>query len=166
LNCGIAFGSIAWKDVEVFQDALLVENRRVPWKGKTLIDLWNDNFCPIHSMMLDREEIDRDDLWFDESLCKVEDYDFLLRISAKYAASFRLVGTFIGDYYIKNDGSNTFAGNASRDEDHMKDWMRSIEAIRKRKSTCLISPVVQRQLGMFPAVPNMTIDTMLTQLTS
>lgn len=106
-GCAIAFGSVAMKDVDVFADALLVEHRRATFQGKNLVDLVTRNFCPIHSFVIDRERVEPGDLWFDEGLSRCEDYDFLLRICAKYPSSFRRIGQFVGDYYIKNDGTNT-----------------------------------------------------------
>ncbi len=106
-GCAIAFGSVAMKDVDVFADALLVEHRREVFQGKNLVDLVRRNFCPIHSFVLDRMRVAVEDLWFDETMSRGEDYDFLLRICAKYPSSFALIGRFVGDYYVKNDGTNT-----------------------------------------------------------
>jgi hypothetical protein len=165
-DCAIAFGSIAVKDVDVFQDALLIERRTAVYKGKNVFDLFDDNFCPIHSFVIDRQKASTEDLFFDESLCKLEDYDFLLRFCAQYESSFRLLGTFVGDYYIKNDGSNTMTSYSTKCEEILNDWKRSGEAVRELKRKTLLSVQVQRQLGIVPADPGMTISKLLRQFAS
>lgn len=159
-TCGIAFGSIAMKDIEVFQDALLVDRRRATFIGSNLIDLFANNFCPIHSFVLDRAIIHAKDLWFDESLSKLEDYDFLLRLCAQYASSFGLIGTVIGDYYIKSDNSNTLT-RISKSREWMDDWDRSVQAIERRKGECALSVPVRRLLGFSSILPELTVSKLL-----
>lgn len=130
----IAFGSIAMKDAEVFEDMVLVNGRRLAFEGKNMLDLFANNFCPIHSFVIDRHQVVADDLWFDETLSKLEDYDFLLRFCTKYQASFALIGKVVGDYYIKTDGSNTLSGAVSHNQEWIADWNRSVMTVEQRKS--------------------------------
>jgi hypothetical protein len=160
-KCAVAFGSIAMKDADVFADAVLAERRRATFIGSNLIDLFDDNFCPLHSFVVDRTKADAKDLWFDESLCMLEDYDFLLRFCAKYPASFRLIGRFVGDYYIKNDGSNTLPGETRMDSAAVEEFRRFGVFIQGRKHQYLVSEAVQRQLGIFPPIAEMTIAMLL-----
>lgn len=146
-SAAIAFASVAYKDAEVFEDTLLV-NRRIPaFVGKNLADLFDHNFCPIHSFVIDRSRVDSADLWFDSTLSKHEDYDFLLRFCAKYPSSFELIGTFVGDYYLKSDGSNTNIWLSGETEDSRKGWEESSKFLDKRKAELVLSPAVQEQLN-------------------
>jgi len=145
-SAAIAFASVAYKDAEVFEDTVLV-NRRIPaFVGKNLADLFDHNFCPIHSFVIDRSRADRTDLWFDTTLSKHEDYDFLLRFCAQYPSSFELIGTFVGDYYLKTDGSNTNIWLSGETEDSRKAWEESSKFLDKRKAELVLSPAVQEQL--------------------
>jgi hypothetical protein len=133
-SAAIAFASVAYKDVDVFEETLLV-NRRIPaFVGKNLDDLFDHNFCPIHSFVIDRSKVDNADLWFDTTLTKHEDYDFLLRFCAKSPSSFQLIGTFVGDYYLKSDGSNTNTWLSGETEESRKAWEESAKFLEKRKA--------------------------------
>jgi len=145
-SAAIAFASVAYKDAEVFKDMLLVNRRMAAFVGKNLADLFDHNFCPIHSFVIDRSKAERDDLWFDTALSKHEDYDFLLRFCAKYPSSFELIGTFVGDYYLKNDGSNTNIWLSGETADSRKAWEESAQFLDKRKSELVLSPAVQQQM--------------------
>jgi glycosyl transferase family 2 len=141
----IAFASVVYKDVDVFQDALLVDRRLEAFVGKSLADLFDHNFCPIHSFVIDRSIVDVSDLWFDNALARHEDYDFLLRFCAKYRSSFNLIGTFVGDYYLKNDDSNTNTWLSGRPEESLR-WEESSQLLERRKSALVLSPEVKEQL--------------------
>lgn len=161
-QCAVAFGGIAVKDGEVCDDALLVERRSVDvLNGRNVVDLFYNYFYPINSFVVDRKLIDRKDLWFDESLGKLEDYDFLLRVCAQYASSFRLIDRVVGDLYGKNDGTNALYGKAPRTKGWMSDWSHSIKAVEKRKESLIVSAPVQRLIGILPATTDMTVASLL-----
>jgi glycosyltransferase involved in cell wall biosynthesis len=159
-RCALSFGSIVMKDAEIFQDALLVGSRRASFVGSNLIDLFANNFCPVHSFVLDRSMVHAKDLWFDESLSKLEDYDFLLRLCAQYQSSFSLIHTIVGDYYIKSDNSNTLSGGR-KSKEWTADWNRSVMAIERRKGQCVLSLPVRRLLGYSSILPELTISNLL-----
>ncbi len=100
--------------------------------------------------MIDRSRAELDDLWFDTALTKHEDYEFLLRFCAKYPSSFKLIGTFVGDYYLKNDGSNTNIWLSGETEDSQKEWDESSKFLEKRKAELVLSPAVREQLQAPP----------------
>lgn len=162
-NCAIAFGGIAMKDIDVFGDALLVNKRRT-FKAGNLIDLFYDNFCPIHSFVIDRQMVAKSDLRFDESLHMLEDYDFLLRLCSTYASSFRLVHDTVGDYYFKNDASNTLPGEIVMGSESAAEFNAIGSEIAERKRRYQLSEVVQRQLGVFSAARPLTIAKAIDQL--
>jgi glycosyltransferase involved in cell wall biosynthesis len=153
----VAFASVAYKDIDVFEDALLVDRRLEAFAGKNLLDLFDHNFCPIHSFVIDRSRVDRAHLWFDTALTRHEDYEFLLRLCARYKSSFELIGTFAGDYYLKNDGSNTNTWLSGEEGG----WGESTAFLEKRKSEIVISAAVQTELGLAPTGWPMHISQLL-----
>jgi hypothetical protein len=157
----IAFASVAYKEVDVFQDALLVERRLEAFVGSSLLDLFHHNFCPIHSFVIDTTRSARHDLHFDPVLSKHEDYEFLLRLCARYESSFELIGTFVGDYYLKNDGSNTNTGLSGSTPEAEADWKQSSQFLESRKAAIFLSDAVQRCLGLHPFNPHLTIAKLL-----
>lgn len=162
-HASIAFGSIVAKYADVFQDSVLVEHRRDVFRGKNLTDLFQENFCPIHSFVIDRQRVEPSDLYFDSTLTKGEDYEFLLRLCSKYTASFGLLGTTVGDYYLKNDASNTIGFQSLVTSAGWADWERSLKVIEERKLNLVLSAVVQRTLGLSPIDPSLTVKRFLAQ---
>jgi len=143
----IAFGTLAVKTRDVFDDLLLVRTRRLPFHGRSVVDLFRQNFCPISSYVIDRARVDAGDLCFDAALAKLEDYDFLIRFCAKYPANFDLIGTVVGDYYVKSDGSNTTLTRFHQPDSAVADWERARRVVGQLKQVTMISEEVQRGLG-------------------
>jgi hypothetical protein len=104
-----------------------------PFKGNSIQDLLQDNFCPIHSYMLDTTRISRSDLCFDESLQVLEDYEFLLRIVAKYASDFDGIDKVVGEYLWRSDGSNTTPVGAGEDDERHNTWAAARQRMEELK---------------------------------
>ena len=103
-----AFGNIKVKHVSLINDwvyNLFEEPNK--YNGSSASDLVYDNFCPIHSFLLDRSAFDASDLQFNESLSRLEDYEFLLRIATKYKLHFIERSFFVGVYNWHIDGKNS-----------------------------------------------------------
>ncbi|WP_164684226.1 glycosyltransferase [Vibrio maerlii] len=66
-----------------------------------------DNFLPIHSYMIDTHMVKQDDLYFDESLCALEDYELLIRLVSKYRMDLKGLDHFVCEYRIRNDETHT-----------------------------------------------------------
>ena len=148
-KAAIAFASVQVMRVEVHDHFFYMLGPHVPpYKGKDLTDLFESNFCPIHSYAIDRTLIPGDVLHFDSTLMIEEDYDLLLKICARFASDFSLVGTNVGDYIYKTDGSNTVATQNGLDGAKLALY-RDVQAkIRDRKRTTLVSAAVQASLGL------------------
>jgi hypothetical protein len=133
-NAAIAFGRIAVKHVyPLGQFEYVQSTTRVDFKGDGLSDLFRYNFCPIHSFVLDRTKIAAEDLYFDETMTRMEDYDFLLRICVKYRSDFKGLSHYVGTYYWRIDGSNTI--DPYREvEDGQRDWDVARERIHALKA--------------------------------
>ena len=116
------------------------------FKGKDFNDLLKENFCPIHSFLIDRSRMDSADIAFNEHLTRLEDYDFLLRTCAKYPANFAGIEKKVGVYNWKFAGNNsTITGGETVAEmtaktkpwdearQHIKSLKRDIVEARKRR---------------------------------
>lgn len=73
------------------------KNSQFQW-GNNRADLFFDNFIPIHSYVIDRARVAPEDLWFDDQLPPLEDYDFLLRLGVKYGFNFSNLNNPVCEY--------------------------------------------------------------------
>ncbi|QCO00361.1 glycosyltransferase (plasmid) [Azospirillum argentinense] len=141
-NAAIAFGRIAVKHVMPLKHYdFVLATTRDNFKGAGLSDLFVDNFCPIHSFVLDRSKVAAEELRFDETMTRLEDYDFLLRICAKHPADFEGLARFVGTYYWRIDGSNTVQSYGPGAEENRRQWQEAREKIR----------VLKKELGLLGA---------------
>ncbi len=99
-------------------------------KGK--FDLLMDNFIPIHSYIIDRRKVKKENLVFNEDLCRLEDYAFLLGLVSKYDFDFEHLLTPLCEYRWRTDGSNTVS---VYDEDEVKKerWEKAEKVISELK---------------------------------
>jgi hypothetical protein len=104
----IAFGSIVCKHVKVFNEFVYTSKTlKDVFKGNSLKDLLTQNFCPIHSFVVDRARVSPNDLTFNPELSRLEDYDFLLRLCSQYPAAFEGLDVVVGVYNWHLDGRGT-----------------------------------------------------------
>jgi hypothetical protein len=103
----IAFASVELADVVPLADYEFVVGMSNPYRGANKLDLIRDNFCPLHSYLLDTTRVDPELLYFNQDLVRVEDYDFLLRVAGRYPCDFTSLSTKIGLYFRRADGSNS-----------------------------------------------------------
>ncbi|MCX6982085.1 MAG: class I SAM-dependent methyltransferase [Verrucomicrobia bacterium] len=160
-DAAIAFGGIACKGSLVSDAAIVVDTRERRFKGDCLLDLFKDNFCPIHSFVVDRSRTTEAELFFNERLHRAEDYDFLLRLCAKHKSDFSLIDTVIADYYFKDDGSNTTELTATT-EDRSAPWRYAVEYANLQKRFLTLSPAVEASLGLKKSGNPRTIADLLT----
>lgn len=95
-----------------------------PFRGASKLDLLKENFSPIHSYMVDTSKVLDSELSFNESLTRLEDYEFLLRVAARYPCDFSLMKRVIGLYCMRVDERNsTPLGSGSKlDVDKEREW--------------------------------------------
>lgn len=145
----IVFASVRVMRLSVFDEFLYAESEiNPPFKGAKLIDLFRANFCPLHSYLLDRRKISTNTLRFNASLTIEEDYDLLLRVCAANRSDFTLIGTHVGDYYYKTDGSNTVPTEGGLSGEALDQYMDVRAEIEKTRKTTNVSATVQRALGL------------------
>lgn len=161
-DSAIAFGGITCKTCHVSDAAMVAVSRVRIFKGDSLLDLFRDNFCPIHSFVVDRSKTSEADLFFNERLHRAEDYDFLLRFCAKYQSDFSLIDTVIGDYYFKGDGSNTTDLNPTT-EDRSAPWRYAGEYVNLQKRFLILSPAVEKSLALKKSKRPRTIADLLPE---
>ena len=108
-NCVIAMGQCRRSRLAPASDYWYVEtkDRFFSDKGSNRVDLFHDNFVPIHSYVIDRVPLQGFPLYFDETFSRGEDYEFLLRVCARFEADMSQLQTPVCEYRIRTDGSNT-----------------------------------------------------------
>jgi len=158
-QASVAFGKIAVKYKSVFEDAIITTNRIFLYGGKALQDLFRENFCPLHSFVIDRLRIQKEDLFFEQQLCRLEDYDFLIRTAAKY--DFVFSDQVVGDYYHKNDGTNSSLFSPNPSAENIVAWDEARHFVEKRRCSTTLSDNVQATLGIWPPLPNLTVRAFL-----
>ncbi|HVI57339.1 MAG TPA: hypothetical protein VM619_00490 [Luteimonas sp.] len=134
-GAAIAFASVEVANVVSLKDYEFVYGLSRPYKGRNKIDLVRDNFCPLHSYLLDTSALQPEDLYFRADLCRLEDYDFLLRVAGRNPCDFSKLGTSIGLYMMRTDGTNSTPlgeGPVGRREtgSHWKDSAARLSALR------------------------------------
>lgn len=160
-EAGIAFGGICVKRADVYESFLYMTGKEYPFKGRGVIDLFQQNFCPIHSFVIDRTRVDPQLLFFEPLMNRNEDYDLILRICAQTASDFGLMDTIIGEYALKNDGSNTILTESADTQAARQAWEGAELFMEGRRRTTPVSLAVQRALGVSDAVPGLTVAALL-----
>jgi hypothetical protein len=127
------------------------------FEGSTLLDLFRANFCPLHSYVIDRGVVPANVLRFDPASYWEEDYEVLLKICARFKSDFSLVGTEIGDYFYKNDGSNTVPTGGMLPPERLAEYEHVRARVEQRRRMTEVSAEVQRSLGIRDPVPGLTI---------
>ena len=147
-GAAISFGGILATDVELVGGAFHNLSKKIPWRGRNLIDLFGQNHCPISSFVVDRRRVSSIDLQFNETLSMSEDYDFLLRVCCKYSSSFHLKEKILGEYYHKNDGSNTVRTISNDNAIRKLQWESTEEFLAHQRMKLRLSKSILEQLNL------------------
>ena len=157
-RAAIAFASTRVMGADIHEGFVYAHSQITPtFHGESLRDLFRANFCPIHSYLIDRSKLVRDELSFDTTLTWEEDYDMLLRLCSAHRSDFGLLDKVIGDYYYKTDGSNTVPHSTPPSAQRVAEYERVSAMIEVRRRTTVIAPSVQEQLGFASSDPRLTI---------
>jgi hypothetical protein len=105
--------------------------------GRTRLDLFRENFIPIHSYVIDRSRLGDFELYFDDDLPPLEDYDFLLRLCAEHEPDFSQFETPVCEYRIRLDGSNSLAYVPDAPAEVVAAQKRAQRLIRERKESLI-----------------------------
>ena len=160
-GAAIAFGAVLNATVSRHGLVPLVTAKQHIFHGDGLRQLLHSNFCPLHSFLIDCTRLPPG-LVFDETLTALEDYDFLLRVVSHCPSSFRLKDKPIGEYLLKDDGSNMnpMARSSHPASSTPSTWAAAIAAVDARKRHMVLSQAVQTQLGIDR--PGLTVAGLLT----
>ncbi len=159
----ISFGKVIAAKLVMDHPLIMTQAREDSFYGRGLIDMFRQNFCPIHSFVLDRSRMAPEALAFDATRWRDEDYDFLIRTCANYPSSFAKKDYIVGFYSMKDDGSNTIMLPSVATEANWAEWRYSADLIARRRAETLVSPRVQRQLGRVPD-PALTVARLLEDM--
>jgi len=152
--------------LNVYDKFLYTVGEVVPsYRGTGLIDLFRNNFCPLHSYAIDRHKTLNADIAFDTVRTMQEDYDFLLRFCATYESDFGLIGTKIGDYNYKSDGSNTVPTGGVLTAEALAQLKALKTSMEVRRRTTQVSENVQRSLGLSETIEGTTIREVVNRVT-
>ena len=122
--------------------------------GRTRIDLFTENFVPIHSYVIDRARIGDFDLQFDESFTLLEDYEFLLRLCAAHEPDFTRLETPVCEYRIRLDGSNSIAHTSAASSEVIALQRSSQLMIKERKNNLYGKYFTDEGLSEFMKAPS------------
>ena len=64
-DAAIAFGGIALHYLDMFHAFSHRTGAAFPFKGQGIFDLFEENFCPIHSFVIDRTKLTMQELYFE-----------------------------------------------------------------------------------------------------
>jgi len=113
------------------------ENSLVPEPSR--LTLFQYNYVPIHSYIIDRSRLGGFELYFDNDFPPLEDYDFLLRLFAVFEPDFSRFETQVCEYRIHELNS---LGNAlDKPDEQPPSLQRALGLIAERKKTlpCVIT---------------------------
>jgi Glycosyl transferase family 2 len=139
-GAAVTFGGITRRDIKVFEHFVFNVNTKYDqFLGNGLEDLWVGNFCPIHSFIVDRNQVSDEDLVFDTALKRLEDYELLLRICTKYHVYFDSRAKSIGVYnwHLGGGGSIEFQQDARLPwhQENKRLWNEARRRIWRQKCT-------------------------------
>ena len=118
----------------------------------TRYDLFRRNFIPINSFVLDRERIDASDLHFDEALSIHEDYEFLLRMGAKYEFDFAQLGVHLCEYRIRPESTNSTLATPETPPHLIAAYRQSLREIEQRKERIVCNIPVTEMVALLNQV--------------
>lgn len=140
--------------------AVVSETRPFRRHRFSLRALWNENFLPIHSLLIDRERLapalrERP---FCEYLDRSEDWDFILRLAFHHEPA--VVEEFTCTYHVSTGARNTNlslmdnAGADDREQRNRESWARSKALVERRKEE-LLAPLwwAHEHFGLVAPLP-------------
>ena len=161
-GAGISFASVRVAAVDVYERTLYTKEMDVQsFPGRDVLDLMRNNFCPLHSYVIDRGALPEGVPSFDPAIIWEEDYAMLLQVIAAVPADFGLLDKQIGLYAFKSDGSNTVANTADKTDESHERYKHVIATMQNLKDTIMVSDRVQAHLKLKkPETPRSISDVM------
>jgi hypothetical protein len=160
-SAAIVFARTPIINVEVNEDFYYVKEKLQPFEGNNLRQLFESNFCPIHSYVMDRHRIPLSLMHFEVGLIIEEDYEFLIRVCATVRSDFGMLHREIGFYTYKNNESNTFSKSASAQPEVERRMTAAREFVALRRRMVYLSLMVQETLGIKDYNPHLSVQNWL-----
>lgn len=135
-STAIAFASLEMFHAIPLKDYDFIYKSSSPFIGKNKLDLLKENFCPIHSYLINTSLIDKNELYFRKDMTRVEDYEFLIRVAGRYPCDFSNIGKNIGGYFMRSDDSNStpdWESNSNQD-DKKRIWRLNRKILQHTKA--------------------------------
>jgi glycosyltransferase involved in cell wall biosynthesis len=156
-GCAIAVGGCQRIQIERRDGRELTLSMSAPFAVHlTRYDLFRRNFIPINSFVLDRERIAASDLYFDESFSIHEDYEFLLRMGAKYEFDFKRLGMHLCEYRIRPESTNSVLHGPETPPHLIAAYRRSLDEIEQRKERIVCNIPVSEMVVLLKQVEEQT----------
>lgn len=135
-DVAVAFASVEMGHAVGLHDYDFVYDMSYPFLGRNKIDLVRDNFCPLHSYLVDCAKVKARELYFRSELSRVEDYDFLLRVAGPSPCDFSGIGRRIGVYLMRSDDSNSTPSHdgSAADLEKQSVWKRNRDSLDRLRS--------------------------------
>lgn len=167
----MAFGNIIRTDISPINGFYYQERKISPFIGESRSDMFVENFCPIHSFVIDRSRAPESEMYFDESMAKNEDYHFLVRLLADNEADFTSRSKFVGEYFVRTDGSNTINSEYSAPESNKShEWekahLKMQELFEERTAKIRISDIRYLKLKALENSRNSSQQTLMAYETA
>jgi hypothetical protein len=138
-QAAIAFGAVTSCYFENVGGRPYVKQKKREYFGLSKYDLFVDNFCPLHSFVIDLSKVDKSSVSFDESMTALEDYNFLLDFLARHDADFSEINHVVGEYF-KRDGDTIATADNEYPDPSLKlsrlQKAREAILIKKRSTKC------------------------------
>ncbi|MGH8060851.1 MAG: hypothetical protein ACREO7_02435 [Pseudoxanthomonas sp.] len=136
-DAAVSFASVEMAHVIGMNDYDFIYGMSYPFIGKNKMDMVKENFCPLHSYMVDCSKVEDRELHFRSDLVRVEDYDFLLRVAGANPCDFSNLDIRIGLYMHRSDGSNSTPRGIGSKTDLEKEviWKDNRERLDRLRST-------------------------------
>jgi glycosyltransferase involved in cell wall biosynthesis len=148
-GCAIAVGGCQRIQIARQRGREVAVQMSVPFAVQlTRFDLFRRNFIPINSFVLDRERIDSADLYFDEALSIHEDYEFLLRMGAKYEFDFARLGVHLCEYRIRPESTNSTLRSPETPPHLIAAYRQSLDEIEQRKGRIVCNIPVSEMVAL------------------
>jgi glycosyltransferase involved in cell wall biosynthesis len=135
----VALGGCRMAKTQYLSNHWYIRTKESPFAwGRTRLDLLRDNFVPIHSYVIDRFRVDPADLYFDDELPPLEDYEFLLRMCARYEFDFSKLSVPVCEYRIHSLNSIPYDSHAPVESHTFHRRAQQLIQERKQKILCTI----------------------------
>lgn len=160
-GAAIAFGGITVSEHRTGGIFHFAKGRLNPFVPGALLDELAHNFCPIHSFVVDKQRVRPGQIYFDETMRRAEDYDFILRLISRYRSDFSCAGNKIGLYTYKDDGSNTIIQGNNGSASALLSWVAAERFLDARRRNLEVSREVQVDLGFLAPIDGLTVSQLL-----